>query len=484
MSPLRQRVPAVFFSLFLVLSLLLSPGILLGLTMQEEEELGEKFTEQVRHYYRIVRDPLIVSYVREVGNRIVQQIENPPFSITFDAIIDPTFNAFAGPGGHIYVHSGLIMAMEKEADLAGILGHEIAHVTCRHISELVDRSKKVGLATLAGLGGAILAALAGADGDAAIGLLLGTQAAGQSAMLSYTRENERQADERGLAYLTASGYGGEGLLRSLRTIRSQEWYSTEDVPVYLRTHPGTDERIAFVSSWLEDRARNKKKEADPPNPSDDNRFYLVKTRLQARYGDKDTVIPMFRKALEREPNNQILRQGLSIALARKGEDAEALFLMEQVFRARPMDIWVMGDLGRIRHQAGRSAEAIPLLEIAVSENSDPEIRFDLGRAYTASTRYDEAIRIFKGLIETEPALIGSWYTLAEAYGKQGREGLSHYCLGRYNEFRRDFANAGFHYDRSLKTLPKDVPEWEDAKKRAEEMKKAERGSSAPGRGRR
>lgn len=451
--------------------------------MQEEEALGEKFITQVQQAYRIVRDPFIVSYVREVGGRIVQQIEEPPFAITFDVIVDPTFNAFAGPGGHIYIHSGLMMAMEKEADLAGIIGHEIAHVTCRHIAELVDRSKKVGLATLAGIGGAILAALAGADGDAAVGLLMGTQAAGQSAMLSYTRENERQADERGLAYLTASGYGGMGLLRSLKTIRSQEWYTQEDVPVYLRTHPGTEERIAFVSSWLEDRSR-KKKGADAPDPSDDKRFYLVKTRLQARYGDTDSVIPMFRKALQREPGNQALRQGLSIALARKGEDNESLSLMEQVFRAEPMDIWVMGDLGRIRHQAGRSAEAIPLLEVAVMENTDPEVRFDLGRAYTATGRYDDAIRIFKGLTETEPSLIGAWYTLAEAYGKKGEEGLSHYCLGRYNEFRRDFENAGFHYDRSLKTLPKDAPEREDAKKRSEEMKKGRKSSAPPVRGRR
>lgn len=477
MSLLRQGVNTVFFFVFLLFSIVSSPRTLLGLTMQEEEALGERFTYEVQRAYRIVRDPLIASYVREVGNRIVAQIENPPFPMTFAVVIDPTYNAFAGPGGHIYIHSGLLSVMEKEEDLAGILGHEIAHVSCRHIAELVDRSKKVGLATLAGLGATILAALAGADGDATMGILMGSQAAGQSALLSYTRENERQADERGLAYLSGSGYGGDGLLRTLRKIRSQEWYTKDEVPIYLRTHPGTDERIAFVSSWLEDRARNAKQPGNK-SPSDDKYFYLVRTRLQARYGDRDAVIPMFRKELKREPDNQILRQGLAIALARKGEDAESLLLMEQVFRAKPMDIWVMGDLGRIRHQAGLSTEAIPLLEIASRENEDPEVRFDLGRAYTATQRYEDAVRVFKGLLETEPALIGSWYALAEAYGKKGEEGLSHYSLGRYHEIRRDFDNAGFHYDRSLKSLPGNSPEREDARKRSEAIEKGEK-KSAP-----
>jgi predicted Zn-dependent protease len=477
MSLLQQAVNRVFRVLVLPFAILGLSLPAFSLTLQEEEVLAKEFVQYIQASQRLVRDPVITAYVREVGRRIVDTLEDPPFPMTFDVVLDPAYNAFAGPGGHIYIHSGLILAMEEEAELAGILGHEIAHVSCRHISELVSRSRKVGMGTLAGMAAGILAALGGARPDAAVGLILGSQAAGHSALLSYTRENERQADERGLGYLSAAGYGGEGLLRVLRKIRGQEWYTTDDVPIYLRTHPGTEERIAFVASWLESRQKTLT-HSPKADPSDPIRFRKIRTRLLGRYGDVEMAVNQLRQGLVKDPEDLFVQHALALALIRKGEREEALALMEAVARKSPMDPLVLADLGRVRYRAGRPEAAIGLLEVVAPETGDPEVFFDLGRAYAAVGRYEKAIQTLDRVMEMAPDLIGARYAAGEVWGQMGKDGLAHYHLGRYHQGLRDFANAEFHYARSLTLLPEGAPERADAEKRREEVRRGLRSQAA------
>lgn len=448
--------------LFLLSLVLILPCA--ALTIQEEEEIAKEFLKYIRATHRLVRDPVIVDMVRDVGETIVSELDAPPFDFTFDVVLDRTYNAFAGPGGHIYVHSGLLMAMESERELAGILGHEIAHVTCRHISQMVDRSKTIGLGTLAGLTAGILAGISGASPDAVAGLIMGTQAAGKSAILAYTRENERQADERGLGYLVATGYGGEGLLTMLKTIRGQEWFTTDEVPTYLRTHPGTDERIAFVASWLETRAATVEKIGEK-DPTDEKRFLRAKARLVALYGDLETVIPQLRRAVSEKPENMALRHAFSLALIRDGKAEESLQELEKVFKADPLDPVIIADLGRVRYRAGKLEGAVSLLETAAPELEDPEVWFDLGRTYAGLKRYDEAVAVFRKVADISPALIGAWHAAGDAYGRMGKKGFAHYHLGRYSQSVRKFENAAFHYRKAVALLPEEEALREDAQKR-------------------
>ncbi|TWI73187.1 putative Zn-dependent protease [Desulfobotulus alkaliphilus] len=466
MSLLQQAVNRVFLLSSLVIFSMIPPPPAFSLTLQQEEVLAEEFVRYIHATHRLVRDPLITGYVREVGGRIVDVLEDPPFPITFNVVLNPSYNAFAGPGGHIYIHSGLILAMESEEELAGILGHEIAHVTCRHISEIVARSKKVGIGTLAGLAAGILAAVGGASPDAAFGLIMGSQAAGQSALLSYSRENEREADERGLGYLSAAGYGGEGLLTMLRKIRGKEWYTTDDVPTYLRTHPGTEERITFVSAWLKSRQKDSPIESRK-NPSDDEAFARVRDRLQARYTDSGAAVSHLGNRLKEDPDNLSVRHALALAQIRNGDRDDALKNMEIVTRANPMDKVVISDLGRIRFHAGQPEAAILLLKNVAPETGDPEVFFDLGRAYAALGHYEEAVKTYEEVLRMAPDLIGARYALGEVLGRMGRDGLAHYHLGRYHHGTRNFSNADFHYARSISLLAEDSPESRDARERRE-----------------
>lgn len=113
-----------------------------AISIKEEKELSREFLKVLNQHVQIIDDPLINDYVDRVGRRVLAAVPPQPFSFTFHVIKEDVYNAFAIPAGHIFINSGLLMAMEDEAELAGILSHEISHVVCRHISQRIDRSKK------------------------------------------------------------------------------------------------------------------------------------------------------------------------------------------------------------------------------------------------------------------------------------------------------------------------------------------------------
>ena len=467
-------------TLFFILVFLL-PSTSFSITLQEEEVLGEEFHAEVTRRYPMVEDPLVVAHVRKVGRRIVDALEDPPFPFTFDVVRNPTINAFAGPGGHIFVHSGLITAMEDESELAGILAHEIAHVTCRHISESIERQKLAGFGAVAGMVAAIGAAAAGAEGDAVAGILTGSQAASQSAILSFTRENEEQADERGLSYLVATGYPRDGLLTMLRKIRSTEWYTTEDIPTYLRTHPGTEARISFVASWDASRAETVGTRALKPVEIDKTAFDRMRLRTMGRYGRIADMLPKLEALLRQEPDSPEVNAALGLLLSRAGRNREAISHLERVVVARPLDPVALGDLGTARVRAGRFEEGIPLLEEAVLvEEPDNRRLFDLGLAYAATKRFRKSVTTFEAVIRRDARLKTAWYNAGEAFGRLGQSGMAHLYLGRFFEETKEFKTARFHYGKALSLLPEDHARRQDATEWLERSGKKEKKEKANG----
>jgi predicted Zn-dependent protease len=191
-----------------------------SITIQEEEELAEEMMKNIHRYVTFIEDDAINQYVNDVGREVLQAFPRQHFAYHFYVIEEPVYNAFATPAGHIFINSGLIGAMESEEELAGIIAHEIAHVHGRHISQKIERSKKLQLLSLAGMVASILIGSSGsADASRATGI--GTLAAGQSIALKYSREDEIQADQLGLRYLTDAGFNGSGLLTILKKMRAK-----------------------------------------------------------------------------------------------------------------------------------------------------------------------------------------------------------------------------------------------------------------------
>jgi len=191
------------FVLIFIFNILVPKGALC-MTIQEEEEMSREVMKVIIKHYELINDPLIVNYINQMGQKIVSALPPQPFDYHFYVIKNGEYNAFATPAGHVFVNSGLLEAMENEEELAGILSHEIAHVVCRHISQKIERSQKIGIATLAGIAAGILLGVGGSMA-AANALTIGSSAAGQSLELSYSREDEFQADQIGLICLTKAG---------------------------------------------------------------------------------------------------------------------------------------------------------------------------------------------------------------------------------------------------------------------------------------
>jgi predicted Zn-dependent protease len=443
-----------------------------GITLQEEEELSREFLKVVLAHFEIIDDPLIANYVNEVGNKILSVLPPQPFSYHFYVIKEDVYNAFAIPAGHIFINSGLFEAMESEEELAGILSHEIAHVVCRHISQKIERAQKINIATLAGMAAGVLLGAAGGAGAAANAVTMGSVAAGQSMSLAYSREDERQADQIGLHMERKAGYNGKGLLDVLKKIRSKRWFDSNQIPTYLQTHPGAEERMAYIDTWLE-------KNKTAAVPMDPYNFQRAHTKLVAVYGDKSTALTQFKSAVEKNPDDPLAHYGYGLILEREGDHKGAVEEIKSALGKRAFDPYILKDLGVIYFNEGQYEQAARILEGAAGINSDdPEILFYLGRTQAELGHLLDAAATFEALIAKNYDYQLVFYFLGETYGKLGKLEDAHYNLGIYYEKKGDLKNAAFHLKKALELMEdpnkRDVIEkmLKDVKEKQKEKAKA------------
>jgi predicted Zn-dependent protease len=420
-----------------------------AITVQAEEELAREFMNVVLRHYHIVRDPLVTDYLDHIGRRLLKALPPQPFEYHFYMLDDPSYNAFATPAGHIFIYSGLVAALGTEDQLAGIIGHEIAHVVCRHISQKIERSKKIGAVTLAGAIAGVLLGSAGA-GEAAGALTVGSLAAGQSLALSYSRDDERQADQLGLKNLAKAGYNGQGLLEGLRTIRSRQWYGTQQIPTYLLTHPGVEERMAYIDNWIQ-------QEPQPPPRTADPQFERFHTWVSAMYGDPALAEQRYAGAVAQNPEDPMAHYGYALALNRNGNAEEAVAHLRQALAKRPLEPYFLKDLGRIYFETGRYEDALGILDgVAATGSAPPEALFYLGRTLFETGREQEAVRHLDVLVARHPDYLEARYFLGQSLGRAGRLPEAHYHIGLYHWAERDLKNARFHLVRALEGIDSDM----------------------------
>ena len=441
---LNNKWILIGIGLFCFISLAFPRGTV-GITIKEEEELSREFQKLVLNHYQLIEDPIVVNYVNKVGQKILAVMPAQPFAYRFNVVKEDVYNAFATPAGHIYINSGLFAAMETEDELAGIIAHEISHVASRHISQKIERSKKVNIATLAGVAAGIFLGAGGAAA-AANAITIGSMAAGQSIMLAYSREDEIQADQRGLDYLDKAGYSGEGLISILKKIRSKQWFGSEQVPTYLMTHPASEDRIAYIDTWLDRRS-------NPVAQTVSYEFRRVHTYLVANYQDVELTLNLFKDAVANQPGDPLAHYGLGLINARTGNRRDAVIHLKAALEKRAFDPYILTDLGKIYIQEGSYPQALSILESSLSiDPGDPERLFFMGRALVGMERFDKAAETLLVLVAKNPDYAQAYYALGEAFGRQGKQADSHYYLGIYYQKTGNLRNAHFHLNRALNDM--------------------------------
>lgn len=227
--------------------------------MDERTELaeGKKAHDEVLKEYGVYKDERLQAYVNEVGQKLAKQSHRANIPWTFTVLDSPEINAFALPGGYVYITRGILAYMESEADMAGVIGHEIGHVTARHGAQRATRQQTAGLGVLA-------ATVLGAVLESKVGVSGGTEMFGQMAqgvaagyVAKYSREQELQADSLGAEYLARSNYDPRNMIDVIRVLKLQEAFAIEEARAegrpapeganWLSSHPSNDQRLQQIS---------------------------------------------------------------------------------------------------------------------------------------------------------------------------------------------------------------------------------------------
>ncbi len=321
---IARHIPRLFLALLLVaIPAVLAQGLpelgdpsQAAFTPAQERTLGLTIMREIRRDPDYYDDAEVTDYVARVGNRLAARGPDTRQEFEFFMVRDPQINAFALPGGYIDVHTGLIMAAQSESEMAGVLAHEISHVTQRHIARMINTQQSTQWISMAAMALAILAARTSsqvAEAAATVGPALAMQQ-----QLNFSRAYEREADRVGLQLLEKAGFDPQGMaLFFERLQRATRVYEGGGAPSYLRTHPLTHERIADIQNRVESmRYRQVPDHVD---------FHLVRARLKAQFDPVRDAVAFYRSSLaeKRYLSEAGSRYGLTAALLRAGDFAGA-----------------------------------------------------------------------------------------------------------------------------------------------------------------
>lgn len=412
------------------------------LSPRQEAAIGREMLARARQQLDINRDPQVAAYVDAIGQRLARHANNrPPAGFHFFVVHAPSINAFAVPGGYIGVHSGLIRQADSESQLAGVLAHEIAHVTQRHIARAYAAAQGGSYGMLAAvLAGLILSADNPQAGQAAI---TGGIAAEQQRRINYTRSNEYEADRLGINLLTAAGYHPEGMAGMFELLQRAGGASASATPEFLRTHPLSTNRIAEAR----DRAGRVNAEGKTRNTLV---FHLMRTRLQVlEAGEPKTLYNRWRG--ESMPDGEFTRPariyGLALLETETGQPAAAIERLRALREDAPDNRHYGLALIAAHRATGDRDKALSIWnEISALHPNSYAVIAAGSELYVAQGEPDEAVTLVTDYVrraDEPPAL--AWRQLARAAEAAGRTARSHEALAEYYT-RTD------QYDRAIEQL--------------------------------
>jgi predicted Zn-dependent protease len=455
------------FAFFIIIFFFLTNYAKAEFSLEDEKKLGKEFYEKLEKSNLLMNDPKTNNYINRVGNLVLEHTPKAPFEFKFFVINSTAINAFATPGGYVYVNKGLINLVEKESELAGVLAHEIAHINSRHIAAIIEKSTKLNIAALAAM---LAGAFLGGGGEMTAAITSFSMAAVTSMNLKYSREHEEEADRLGIAYLVDSGYDGKSMLDFLKIMRRYEFYS-KSVPSYFLTHPGTDERIIYLDGLLQARYKYKGKESIV------GRLKRIQIYLLFNGTNPELKLEHFQNALNKNPNDVDDLYGLALMQTKLGLSAESIDTFQRALRLSQDDEDIIRDLGIAYFEIGKHPEAVHYLSRALAINKiDERTIVYLGRAYAASGNNLKSLNTLN-LLENMPSIeADSHYHLAMAYGNIKDMGASHYHFGLYFKKNRKKESALFHFKSALKYFANNDSKIKDIEKEIEELEKTSKSS--------
>jgi beta-barrel assembly-enhancing protease len=291
-----------------------------ALSRSREAQLGRSVMLQLRNAGVVAEDPQLTEYIGSLGSKLASRAnDDGDYTFNFFVVNDDRINAFALPGGFIGVNSGLILASDNESELAGVLAHEVSHVTQRHIARSLYDSQRTSIMSMAAMLAAILlGAASDSSGDVMQGAIGASQGLAIQRQINFTRANEHEADRVGIEVLAGAGFDPSAMASFFDKLSKRYGGSTQNVPELLQTHPVSVERVA--------EARSRARQLPQVEHEDSPAYALAKARLQVLNAPTpEAALAIFRDRTS--SGSAADRYGLALASMRMAlnDDAGQLF---------------------------------------------------------------------------------------------------------------------------------------------------------------
>ncbi len=430
-----------FLTCLLVLAVAVCP-VAGHASIVEEREMGERFSKEARRGLPIVDDYEVETFITDIGTRLVATLGDQPFDYEFFVVGRNDINAFAVPGGKIVIHAGLISRVESEDELAGVMGHEVAHSHAHHIVRQQKKAAPINYATMLG-------ALFGAIVHPA--LLAGVLTAGTAAQMTYQRDYEREADFLGVEYARDAGFQDGAIMQLLRKLYVEQQRSPTLVPPYFLSHPLSGERLTNLEAMLGRREW----EATKLEPS--WRLMRAAAIVRANSQTRHQAVPDYERRLSAASAEQrpVALELIGVLMTHGDDYAQAEVYLEE---AESLGRNVDRELGRVYLRRGRLEDARPRLERAVAAApGDWNALEDLGTLEHQAGNHDDAVVLLEKTFELRPHKAEVARTLGRALAKSGKTGAGFYRFAQAAELEGQHGLALTYYQKALAEIDESDP---------------------------
>ncbi|WP_299998043.1 M48 family metallopeptidase [uncultured Cedecea sp.] len=381
------------------------------LSIGQEMQMGDYYVRQLRGSAPLINDPLLNQYINQLGTRLVSHAYSVKTPFQFYLINNDDINAFAFFGGNVVLHSALFRYADNESQLASVLAHEISHVTQRHLARAMEDQQRKAPLTWVGALGSILLAMA--SPQAGMAALSGTMAGTQQSMISFTQQNEQEADRIGLQVLQRAGFDPQAMPSFFEKLLDQSRYSTRP-PEMLLTHPLPESRLSD--------ARNRANQMRSVVVQSSENFYLAKARVLGMYNTgrnqlSDDLLNSWSKGNIREQNAAQYGKALLAMNDKKWDKARNL--LKPLLTAQPTNPWFIDLATDIDIGQHKTAEAVNRLKNAPGLKNNPVLQINLANAYVENSQPAEAVTILNRYTFAHPNDPNGWDLLAHAQASLG-----------------------------------------------------------------
>ena len=418
----------------------------------------------------VIRDAETEAVLRRIADPIFTAAKLDPESIDIYIVNDPKLNAFVAGGQNLFVNTGLILRADKPEELAGVVAHETGHIAGGHLSRMAQAQQQAGIPLLAGMLLGAAAAVAGAP-ELGQALMAGGATVGQRGLLKFSRSQEQAADQAAVTYLGTLQMSPEGLLEFFHVLENQNLRISRDGNEYLRTHPLTQDRIAFLEQQV---AKSPYKSAEP-DPTLAPAYERVVAKLDGFLDNPAQVI-------QRRGSNSVPdRYARAIAYYRVPDVKNALALVDGLIKDSPEDPYFLELKGQILFENGQIKESIAPNREALRYKPDSSlIRFGLARSLMESgddKDLPEASALLREVVRLEPDNPGAWRFLGIVEGRLGHEGASALALSEQAVLVQNRKDAQLYLNRAKQFIGPDSPDWfrlQDLERAADEIEEPAR----------